>query len=114
MTETAPADENKARYWFDRELESRLQLAHAGDVVNQYKVADLLSKGRHVRIDLSAAAHWYECAANAGHPLAQTEIAKCYRQGLGVAADPKKAADWEERAAAQDLGVAEEPTKGSE
>ncbi len=103
-------DEEKARYWFGRELASRLQLARAGDVLNQYKVGKLLSEGRHVAIDRSIAAHWYERAANGGHPLAQAEIAECYRRGLGVAADPKKAAVWEKRAAEQDLGANNEPT----
>lgn len=107
------ADEEKAKYWFGRELASRLQLARAGDIVNQYKVGVQLSEGRHVAIDLSTAAHWYECAANGGHPLAQKEIAECYRRGLGVAADPKKAAAWAERATEQDLSGDDEPRAGA-
>lgn len=106
-------DEDQAKYWFGRELASRLQLARAGDILNQYKVGKLLSEGRHVAIDRSMAAHWYERAANGGHPLAQKEIAECYRRGLGIAADPKKAAAWEERAAEQDLSADDEPTAGA-
>lgn len=113
MDYTEDADEEKAKYWFGRELASRLQLARAGDIVNQYKMGKLLSEGRQVAIDRSTAAHWYERAANGGHPLAQKEIAECYRRGWGVAADPKKAAVWEQRAAEQDLTGDDEPTTGA-
>ena len=41
---------------------------------------------------------WYLAAANAGNVGAMREVARCYRTGCGVAADPAEAAVWAEKA----------------
>ena len=46
----------------------------------------------------SVSFQWYLAAANAGNVGAMQEVARCYRTGCGVAADPDEAAAWSEKA----------------
>ena len=45
-------------------------------------------------IDYAEAALWYRCAAEAGHPAGQSNLAGLYLRGDGVAQDIGKAALW--------------------
>lgn len=55
---------------------------------------------------VTARAHWHPLAES-GDAEAQAALAGLYAQGLGVAADPSRAADWFRRAAEQGHTIAQ-------
>lgn len=75
--------------------------------VNQeIKLAGNYFTGRGVAQDLKLSAYWYEKAAEAGDPEAQTQIGYFYESGIGVQKDPVRAAHWYQLAAADGLPTA--------
>lgn len=88
--------------------------ANSGDGNAATKLADRYYKGRGVEQDYKKAVHWYSISANAedlrctcanvtyGHYSlleVQNTLGLCYRDGIGVARDYKKAIYWFRRAA---------------
>ena len=57
------------------------QKAKSGDVDAMLKVAQAYESGSGIQPDPAEAARWYETAANAGDPWAQTKVALLYLQG---------------------------------
>ena len=77
---------------------------HAVD--QEIKLAGNYFTGRGVAQDLKLSAYWYEKAAEAGDPEAQTQIGYFYEAGIGVQKDPVRAAHWYQLAAAGGLATA--------
>jgi TPR repeat protein len=76
--------------------------AEQGNLEAEYNVGMCYLKGRGVAVDASLAVHWLQPAADAGSPLAALELGKLYLHGQGaVAADPKAATAWLNKAAAE-------------
>lgn len=66
----------------------------------------------HAQISLlpnaaSEAVHWYEAAAQHGHPMAQDRLADLHMLGRGVAQNDCKAFDWYARTATQAYAMAQ-------
>ena len=59
----------------------------------------MLETGNGERIDYEQAIKYYRKAADAGHPLAQTNLAKLMRVGKGAMKNPEEAANFFEKAA---------------
>lgn len=59
-----------------------------------------LLRGTGVDKDESAAFKWFLKSAEAGFPMAMTNVSDCYSFGTGVTADPVKALEWKMRARA--------------
>ncbi len=66
----------------------------------EIKLAGNYFTGRGVAQDLKLSAYWYEKAADAGDPEAQTQIGYFYEAGIGVQKDPVRAFHWYQLAAA--------------
>jgi hypothetical protein len=66
----------------------------------QIKLANDYLIGHGVTRDLQQSAYWFEKAAEAGDPQAQTQIGYFYDAGIGVPKDPVLAAHWYQLAAA--------------
>ncbi|GGF33532.1 hypothetical protein GCM10011321_25910 [Youhaiella tibetensis] len=75
------------------------QAAADGDARAQFEVAAILTEGRAVPQDLSAAAVWYERAAAQGFVPAEYRLGSLYEAGKGVAKDLEQARLWYQRAA---------------
>lgn len=75
--------------------------AEAGDAKAAYQMGAVsLSEDASHGPDASGAAHWWEMAAKAGHPLAATRLVQLYRAGgHGLAADSERAKHYEAQAA---------------
>lgn len=72
--------------------EAWLPLAEQGDVQAQVALAGLLETGgAGFAQDLTAAAEWYQRAADEGDPIAQMNLGEFYALGKGVARDPSRA-----------------------
>jgi hypothetical protein len=59
--------------------------AEGGDVVSQYRLAQMYSTGQGAPQSLDDAARWYLAAAEQGHDLAAYKLAFLYLRGRGVA-----------------------------
>jgi len=75
------------------------QAAADGDARSQFEVAAILTEGRAVTQDLTAAAVWYERAAAQGFVPAEYRLGSLYEGGKGVAKDLEQARLWYQRAA---------------
>ena len=78
-----------------------LPLAERGHSEAQYNVGYMVSNGRGVEKDLSAAAIWYRRAADQNHEIAQLRLGLMLRDGDGVEKDLVGAHMWLSLAAAQ-------------
>ena len=76
-----------------------LPLAESGDATAQNSVGALYDRGLGVDEDDSAAAHWYQLAAEQNLPLAMRNLANMYAGGHGVPYDEAQAEIWYEKAA---------------
>ena len=68
-----------------------------GEPVLQILVGRLLQEGKHVQRDEAGAKALFEIAAGSRSTTACLELARCYREGIGVARNEAKAREWEER-----------------
>lgn len=84
------ADEAKAQEWL-------LKAAKQDNVAAQVSLATTLAFESD-RQDLSAAAMWFEKAADAGNVQAMSELVRLYETGRGVDRDMAKADEWQKRA----------------
>lgn len=75
------------------------QAAAAGDARAQFEVAAILTEGRVLAEDLSAAATWYTRSAMQGFAPAQYRLGSLYEHGRGVEKDLEQARLWYQRAA---------------
>ena len=87
--------------------------AEQGFVEQEVQLANACFMGDGVLQDFAEAAHWYERAAEAGHPGAQNQIGYFYHAGIGVPVDLERSVHWFQRASASgsvigtvNLGVA--------
>ena len=87
----APADEGKARAWYER-------AAAAGDAVAMHLIGALYENGRSVPKDAARARDWYERAAAAADAAAMREIGVLYETAGGLPQDLSKAGEWYEKA----------------
>jgi len=77
------------------------KLAEDGDASSQYKLATRYESGHGEKLDYEKALYWFRKAAANGNVMAMKSLAHIYEKGLdGVAADPKTAALWAEKAKA--------------
>jgi TPR repeat protein len=67
----------------------------------------MYARGRGLRQDYRAAAHWYRKAAEQGNANAQSNLGLLYAEGRGVPRDHGVAADWYRKAAEQGHGRAQ-------
>lgn len=82
------------------------QLAEEGDALGQAKLASLYLLGRNgVELDNIKAAKWMTKAADQDLVEAQVVLGAMNDRGMGVAANPKKATEWYEKAAKQGHGT---------
>jgi hypothetical protein len=81
-----------------------LEEARGGSAEAEFYVAQIFEKGLGTEPDFTAAATWYEKAAEKEHSGAQTALGFLYETGLGVERDPEKALYWYRKAA----GIADE------
>ena len=66
-----------------------------GNVEAQYRLARIVAAGAGgLKQDYGTAAKLYRDAAAKGHALAMDALGRLYQNGMGVAADPGKAAEW--------------------
>lgn len=92
--------------WADLPIDQEAQLiaqAEIGDTRSLLGLAYVRLNPADSRYNLSEAVSYMERAADAGMPDAQFELAKLYEQGIGVAADPARALELYQAAAAQDF-----------
>ena len=63
--------------------------AEQGDAVAQYDLAGSYAAGKNVAKDLKAALYWFEKAASAGQPNAQTSLGWAYMSNelVGIIGD---------------------------
>ena len=80
-------DPRLAREWLIKAAKQNFDTA-------QLDLATWLVEGRGGDRDLEAGFSWMKVAAEAGNVAAQNRLAKLYRGGLGVEADPVVAAAW--------------------
>ncbi len=80
-------DPRLARQWLVKAARRNFDTA-------QLDLATWLVEGRGGDRDLKAGFSWMKIAAEAGNVAAQNRLAKLYRGGLGVEADPVVAAAW--------------------
>jgi len=71
----------------------------AGEPNAQYELATRLVDGRGLPKDQTAAARWFERAAQAGLAPAQYRLGAMYEKGIGVSRNPAAAKSWYLRAA---------------
>jgi TPR repeat protein len=74
-----------------------------GDMDAQFTLGLAYDFGNGVAQDLTAAAIWYQKAADQGHAQAQNNLGSLYQHGQGVPQDYQLAARWYEAAAKQGL-----------
>ncbi len=72
--------------------------AKAGDAQAQYQLAGFYESAPDDSRDLQKAAHWYQMAAEQGHPEAAENLGLMYNEGRGKEKDPARAFFWFERA----------------
>ena len=92
--------------WADLPIDQEAQLiaqAEIGDTRSLLGLAYVRLNPADSRYNLSEAVSYMERAAEAGMPDAQFELAKLYEQGIGVTADPARALELYQAAAAQDF-----------
>ena len=75
------------------------QLAHAGDIDAQFRLAQRYDTGNGVSQNYTEAFRWYRLAAEQGHVEAQLNVGLMYNEGQGVTQDPAAGAEWLRRAA---------------
>ena len=95
--------------WADLSIDQEAQLiaqAETGDTRSLLGLAYVRLNPADSRYSLSEAVSYLQRAADAGMPDAQFELAKLYEQGLGVSADPSRALELYQAAAAQDFSDA--------
>lgn len=68
--------------------------AEKGHAQAQFKLGDLLDRGKGVPEDPDQAALWYRKAADAGHAGAQTNLGLMYLHGRGLPWDDQQARVW--------------------
>lgn len=82
-------------------------LADGGDSAAQYSLALLLESGQNgVAVNLDDAVRYYDMAANAGVPEAQTNLGLMYAEGRGVNRNPELAAEYWSKSAASGHAMA--------
>ncbi|WP_264214513.1 caspase family protein [Leisingera thetidis] len=86
--------------------EQLLALAELGDTRSMLGLAYIRLNPNEGRFDPKAAVDFLQRAAEAGSPEAQFELAKLFERGTGVEADPAKALELYQAAAAQDFADA--------
>lgn len=84
---------NSADYFIEHKDEV-VQSAQEGDVVAQYNLAVMYSKGVGVAQDDTEAFKWYSLAAEQGHAMAQYNLGMVYFFGKGIAQDNSAAYKW--------------------
>ena len=77
------------------------EAADAGDPKAMFEIGSRYAEGRGVKLDMTAAAKWYERAADVGFAPAQYRIGNFHEKGTGVARDIGKAKTWYQLAAEQ-------------
>jgi uncharacterized protein len=102
------ADPKMSKFWHTKAadhifLSGTGLMGHAlrGNANDLYNLGVAYESGRHVPMDLSEAAAWFERAAELGHADAQLALGIAYDFGKGVEKNPKKAGYWYQRAANQ-------------
>lgn len=80
-------------------LDKALKRAESGDHVAQTLVAEMMSRGQGIAVDLKGAAFWYKQAAEGGDPQAMFKYATLLMEGGVVERDREKADDLMRRAA---------------
>lgn len=75
--------------------------AAGGDAKALFEIGSRYAESRSVKEDMTAAAKWYERAAELGFAPAEYRIGNFYEKGIGVARDIKKAKTWYQLAAEQ-------------
>ena len=79
------------------------EMAENGNVYAQKGLGDIYFYGDFgIPVDKKCAAEWWRKAAEAGHPLAQGNLAACYYEGYGVEKNDEMAYRWYLKAAEQD------------
>lgn len=107
-----PVNREQAQKWFDLAIANGivkrlLSAAEGGDAAMQSDLGTLYFEGIGVEKNPAKAAHWYEQAAQQGHPVGQTNFATQLLHGLGVGQDASAAAQWYEKAAQQNYAQAQ-------
>jgi len=88
-------DEARAVDWY-------LRAAQSGGAVAMSRLAELWRQGTVTqKPDRAEAVRWFRRAALLGHGLSQMELGRAYLMGDGVDKNPRLAAKWLQRAAAQ-------------
>lgn len=77
------------------------EAAANGDPKALFEIGSRYSDGRGVKVDMAAAATWYQKSADLGFAPAQYRIGNLYEKGMGVERDLKKAKTWYQMAADQ-------------
>jgi TPR repeat protein len=90
-----PQNKERAVEWYQK-------AANNGYSGAQYNVGVFILTGC-IKSDRPAqdAVSWFRKAARQGHAGAQANLGACYKEGRGVATDPKKSAQWYKKAAMQ-------------
>jgi len=77
------------------------EAAESGDAKAIFEIGSRYAEGRGVKVDLPAAAKWYEKSAEMGFAPAQYRIGNFFEKGTGVERDIAKAKTWYQMAAEQ-------------
>ncbi len=88
-------DANESIAWYTKAAEQ-------GDEVAQYNLGGFFYYGKYgVTQNFATAVSWYEKSAAQGYALAKRDLAFCYKDGKGVAADPFRALELYQSAASK-------------
>src|SRR5699024_3413737 len=82
-------------------LQQIKELANKGDAQAKYTLANVFYQGLGIKQNLSAAAYWFNQAADNGVLAAQCTLAYMYSTGKGVTANKNKAFSLYQNAAAK-------------
>ena len=86
---------------FEEALKHFATAAEQGDVLAQYNLAVIYTKGERTKKDIKKAVYWYSTAAKQGHAFAQHNLAVIYEQGIGVEQNFEEAVYWYAQATEQ-------------
>jgi TPR repeat protein len=108
-------DKNHAKDLFEACIEAIKEQAHSKeDGWGAFVLGSMYEDGDGISENKEEASYWYQISlpwlckiAEQGHVVAQISLGFCYRNGLGVEKDEKRAVSWYQKAAEQGHPVAQ-------
>ena len=96
-----PRNNDEAKKWWRKALDTSQKMAELGDAEGQYNMGLMYRKGHGVALDYAKAAEWYTKSANQNYAPAQYDLALAYEYGWGLVSDKEQAKTLYKLAAGQ-------------